>query len=113
MENEEKKEVVKEENVETTEIQKEEGVKRFGVKLFLEIFGLIIVLAWIALFFYDYSRARHDKLPTFCIKEVTHSYDDGSVEECVSLGYKAYKYNRKSVRAVFEFGSIFLKERTK
>lgn len=75
------------------------------------ILGLIIT--WIIIFFVDYCRARNSKTPLICLKEVTKTYDDGTVYSCTSLGYKMYKYDRESIPNSIEFGPFFIKERTK
>lgn len=77
----------------------------------IKIIILVLIISWIALFFVDYFKARKGISPTFCLKEETKTYDDGTVYSCTSFGYKMYKYNRTSVNASIEFGPFFLKER--
>lgn len=75
------------------------------------IIGLVIT--WIICFFIDYIRARQQKMPIFCVKEVTTTYDDGEVQTCIGLGYKMIKYQRTSIPVGIDFGPFFIKERTK
>jgi len=78
----------------------------------LKIMVIVLIVAWIAMIFVDYFKARSEKPMLFCIKEETKVYDDGTVYSCTGLGYKMYKYDRKSISAV-EFGPFFIKERKK
>ena len=76
----------------------------------LRIMLSIIILAWVVLVLIDFYNVQTKQQPKFCIKEETHKYSDGTVYECTGLGYKVFKYNRKSFSAV-EFGPFFIKER--
>ena len=71
---------------------------------------LILVIVWVGIVVTDYLNTIHDKRLKFCLKESTHKYNDGTTYECVGLGYKMYKYERKSISAT-EFGPIFISER--
>lgn len=73
---------------------------------------LALVIAWVALFFVDYFRARQAKDFVFCIKEETKTYEDGTVYSCTGLGYKMYRYKRSSINRTIEFGPFFIKEKT-
>ena len=76
----------------------------------LKILIILLVIMWICILFLDYFNTHQGKEPKFCIKEETKVYDDGTVYICTGLGYKLYKYDRKSISA-FEFGPFFLQER--
>lgn len=68
----------------------------------------VIILGIVAIWLYEYYRMVNDQEPMFCIKEETYKYDDGTVQECVGLGYKVYKYDRTSYKAK-QFGPFFIK----
>ena len=73
---------------------------------------LVIILAlWIVVVFVDYFRNSDGKDPRFCIKTEVKKYSDGEVYICTGLGYKAYRYERKSIGGT-AFGPFFIKERT-
>ena len=58
----------------------------------VKIIILVIIIVWIICFFIDYFRARQSKMPLFCIQSSVKDYNDGTVESCLGLGYKVYKY---------------------
>lgn len=76
--------------------------KIFDVVFWIVIIGLIII--WIT----DFINVKNDKDPIFCISQKTHIFDDGSVEECIGLGYKVYTYNRSSFNNARQFGPFFI-----
>lgn len=76
----------------------------------VKILIILLVIAWIAIIFIDYFKARDHQDPLFCIKEEIKTYDDGTVYSCTGLGYKLFRYERKSISAV-EFGPFFIQER--
>ena len=67
----------------------------------------IIILAFI--FIKDYVNVTNEKDPQFCLKEVIHEFEDGTVKECIGLGYKVYTYNRSSMNQGDHFGHFFSK----
>ncbi len=91
---------------------KMEEKKKSTIRTIIKIIILVVIIAWIGLFFIDYFRARNKQTPLICLKEETKEYEDGTVYSCTSLGYKMYVYNRKSISASMEFGPLFIKERT-
>lgn len=74
----------------------------FDVVFWIVIIGLAIV--WIT----DFINVQNDKNPVFCLKNETHKYDDGTVEECIGLGYKVYTYDRSSFSKGRQFGPFFI-----
>lgn len=76
--------------------------KIFDVVFWVVIIGLAII--WIT----DFVNVQNDKDPIFCISQKTHTFDDGTVEECVGLGYKVYDYNRTSLSSGRQFGPFFI-----
>lgn len=74
----------------------------FDVVFWIVIVGLAII--WIT----DFVNVQNDKDPIFCIRQKTHTFDDGTVKECVGLGYKVYTYNRSSFSQGRQFGPFFI-----
>lgn len=103
----------KEVNIEEPEMEKEEDFldekRKFhiGKIIFNFIFWAVIIVllfTWIM----DYVHVRNNEKPSFCLKKITHKFDDGKVEECVGLGYKVYTYNRTSMTNGSEFVPFFI-----
>ena len=63
-----------------------------GIKIFLIILGVIIILGLI-FFAVDYNRVQKQEKPIFCIKNAI-SNDGGGTEEYFGLGYKVIDFNR-------------------
>ena len=80
------------------------------VKKILGFIVFVIICVWVGLVVFDYYKAVNDKKLSFCIKEETKKYDDGTVYICTGLGYKFYKYDRDSVKAT-QFGPFFIEEK--
>ena len=76
----------------------------------IKVFIILLIIVWIVIIFVDYFKAKDGDNLRFCIKEELKTYDDGTVYICTGLGYKAYRYERKSISAV-EFGPFFIQER--
>ena len=95
---EKKEKVTEKKNTEKTNIAK----KIFDVVFWIVIVGLAII--WIT----DFINVKNDKDPIFCISQKTHTFDGGTVEECVGLGYKVYDYNRTSLSYGRQFGPFFI-----
>ena len=81
------------------------------IRKIISIVITLLVLAWVAIVFYDYYRVTKEEEPKFCIKETVKDYDDGSTYECVGLGYKVYVYDRAGMKEAYEFGPFFIEER--
>ena len=78
----------------------------------VKVLFIVFLVAWVAMVFVDYFRNLDGKDPKFCLKEETKKYSDGEVYICTGLGYKAFRYDRKSVGGT-AFGPFFIKEKTK
>lgn len=76
--------------------------KIFDVVFWIVIIGLAII--WLT----DFINVKNDKDPVFCISQKTHTFDDGTVEECVGLGYKVYTYDRSSFSKGRQFSPFFI-----
>lgn len=95
---EKKEKVTENKNTEKKNIFK----KIFDVVFWIVIIGLAII--WLT----DFINVKNDKDPVFCISQKTHTFDDGTVEECVGLGYKVYTYDRSSFSKGRQFGPFFI-----
>ena len=56
-----------------------------------------------------FCRVSDRKDPMFCLSKKTHTFEDGTVEQCTGLGYKVYEYNRASLDSGIQFGPFFIK----
>lgn len=110
-----KKEEVKEEvevnekdmDTSIAEESKEEW-KEIGRKIWDIVFWIvfaIVALTWVV----DFFRVSDRKDPMFCLSKKTHTFEDGTVEQCTGLGYKVYEYNRASLDSGIQFGPFFIK----
>lgn len=100
------------ETEEVAEILDENEKKKLNTNVLKRIWDIIFWLAFCALAFVwivDFIHVNKGEEPSFCLKEETHEYDDGSVYECTGLGYKIYNYDRTSVGTGYEFGPFFKK----
>ncbi len=79
-----------------------------------KVLGLVIpviLLGWGYVFISEYFRIKDGKDAKYCIENKIHEYDDGSVSECVGIGYKVYYYDRPNIGIKTEFGAFWLKIR--
>lgn len=77
------------------------------LKVFDVVFWVCFVIlasVWLT----DFFRVKTNNDPIFCLSENTHKFDDGTVKECVGLGYKVYEYHRKSLDNAYQFGPFFI-----
>lgn len=101
------KEVEKEEVVKNIKIEKEKQHKSIGRIIFDVVFWVgITVLAII--WFVDFIKVQKSDEPVFCLVQKTHEFEDGTVEECIGLGYKIYEYNRESISNARQFSPFFV-----
>lgn len=84
--------------------------KKSVLSIVINVVFSIIFFAWIAMLLYDYVNVSKAHNPKFCLSHVIKDYTDGSVEICNGLGYKVYKYDRLSYKAI-EFGPFWMKEK--
>lgn len=124
-----KKEVVKEEVVETKEVKEEkkqevvEDDEFFDKKTkkdikeksaFSRVMNVVlwvVLFAWMAVCLIDFYNVHKSKEPMFCISNKTTTYDDGTVDTCTGIGYKVITYKRDSFKAI-EFGPFWSKDRS-
>ena len=77
------------------------------LKIFDVVFwGCFVILmsVWLT----DFFRVKANKKPVFCLSEKTHQFEDGTVNECVGLGYKVYEYHRQSLNNAYQFSPFFV-----
>lgn len=79
------------------------------VKKVFNIVIAILFVVWCYLLITDYFRVKNDEKAKYCIEHAIYDYTDGSVEECVGLGYKVYYYNRPNINVKAEFGPFWIK----
>ena len=66
---------------------KEEKQKSLGRIIFDIVFWVVIsilAIVWLT----DFIKIQNGKEPVFCLAEKVHEFDDGTVDECIGLGYK-------------------------
>ena len=86
---------------------KDEKEKSLGRVIFDIVFWVVIsilAIVWLT----DFIKIQNSKEPVFCLVEKVHEFEDGTVDECIGLGYKIYDYNRDSITA-HQFGPLFIK----
>lgn len=105
-------EVKKEEKIEDKSFENSKKKTGIGRKIFNIVFWVGVALL-AAIWITDFLRVRNNKEPQFCLKETVHEFEDGTVTECMGLGYKTYKYNRSSLSGGIEFGPFFIKMKEK
>ena len=77
-----------------------------------KIFNVVILFlffCWSYVIISDFIEVKNGNKASFCIRHTIYDYTDGSVEECMGLGYKVYYYNRSSVNIKTEFGPFWKK----
>lgn len=105
-----KKEIKKVEEVEK-EIKKEDKNKKdtkIIIKRIWDIVFWVVIVLLAVIWLTDFTRVQNEEKPKFCLVEKTHKFDDGTVDECVGLGYKVYLYNRDSISNARQFSPFFI-----
>lgn len=86
------------------------STKKRGILYFIWTWVFWIVIAFLLfVWVFDFIRVKSNKEAAFCIQEKTHTFEDGTVHECLGLGYKVFKYNRSSLNVKSQFGPFFAK----
>ena len=81
--------------------------KSVGRVIFDVVFWVCII-ALAVIWLTDFFRMRDDKEPVFCLSKKTHEFEDGTVDECIGLGYKIYDYHRESLNGAHQFSPFFV-----
>lgn len=102
------KKILKKNNKEVEEKLESKNKKEIYKRIFNIIFCVIIFILFL-IWTFDFIKVRHQKQPSFCIKNNVYELEDGTVEECIGLGYKVYNYDSKNVNVKTEFGPVFIK----
>lgn len=108
-----KEEIVVEENLSDEFVDEKD--KKKSKNIILSIFNFIltiVIIGIVGMAVIDFINVNQEKEPMFCIHEEWTQYDDGTVELCVGVGYKVYRYNRESIKGS-EFGPFWIEEKTK
>lgn len=77
-------------------------------KVFNIVIAILFVI-WCYLLISDYFRIKDDKKAIYCVKNIIYDYTDGSVEECIGIGYKVYYYDRPNINVKSEIGPFWIK----
>lgn len=78
------------------------------MKKLLDIVFWIVVIAVVVVWGIDFIMLKKGNDPIFCLKNISHEYEDGTIKECVGFGYKAFQYNRTSINKTTQFGPFFI-----
>jgi hypothetical protein len=92
------------ETIKVNEKAEEKQEKKFKISktVWNVIFWVVLaILAFVWIF--DFVRVRKEEEPYFCVSRSTLTYNDGTVDRCIGLGYKVYRYHRSSINAAVEF----------
>lgn len=81
------------------------------IKKILNICILSFFVFWVYAIVTDFQKVKNDDKAVYCIRQTLYDYTDGSVEECLGLGYKVFYYNRTSINAKTDFGPFWMKLR--
>lgn len=82
-------------------------------KKVVSVLFTLLIISWIGIGVYDFLKCGQKddsgnvQKPLIVLSKKVHTYDDGSVTEYISLGYKYIEYNRSSLRA-YEFGPFWV-----
>ncbi len=78
------------------------------VKIIAEVLFWLILVIILFPWIHDYIKVVNEEEPKFCIQEKTYEFEDGTVEECLGIGYKVYTYDRTSIDLKTQFGPFFM-----
>ncbi|MDD4624663.1 MAG: hypothetical protein PHX40_04770 [Bacilli bacterium] len=81
------------------------------IKKILNILFWVAFVVVFSIWVVDFIKVKSNKDPIFCLKKEVHKYDDGTVKECLGLGYRVYNYDRKSLPKGIDFAPFFIKMR--
>lgn len=81
------------------------------LKKILNVVFWVLFVILLSIWLIDFIKIRNEKDPIFCIKKKTHEFEDGTVNECLGLGYRIYNYNRSSLPKGIDFAPFFVKMR--
>ena len=70
--------------------------KKLSKQKMIELVILLVCIAWGILFIFNYLRYNDGKPPIMAL-HFNRKYDDGFVDEYISLGYVYRSYNRNSI----------------
>ncbi len=97
-------------------VQNEEQVEQFYEpkkksvgKIIFDVVFWVVIVCLLFVWVFDFLKVKNEEKPVFCIQEKTHEFEDGTVDECVGLGYKVYTYNRESINIKVQFAPFFIR----
>lgn len=100
--------MVKKVQIEEQDEQFYEPKKRNVGKLIFDVVFWVVIVSLLFVWIFDFLKVKNEEKPVFCIQEKTHEFDDGTVEECVGLGYRVYMYDRDSIDVKVQFSPFFI-----
>ena len=111
-EKEEVTEVVEEKELSDEFVDEKDKKKNNIIVSIFNFILTIVIFGVVGMAVIDFINVNQEKEPIFCIHEEWTQYDDGTVELCVGVGYKVYRYNRESIKGS-EFGPFWIEEKNK
>ena len=75
----------------------------------VKVIFLTLLVLWMVLFVVEYFRARGRNKPLICLKEETKTNSNGTLYECISLGYKYFEVKEPNGEEKYGFGAAFIK----
>lgn len=102
-----KKEVVVE-KAKKTIVEEQKKEKKNIVKIVFDVVFWVGIIVLAAIWITDFVKIQNEEKPMFCLVQKTHEFEDGTVDECIGLGYKIYEYNRESLNNARQFSPFFV-----
>ena len=84
--------------------EKKKSIPRIIFDIVFWVCIVILATVWLT----DFIRMNKSKEPMFCLAQKTHKFNDGTVDECIGLGYKIYDYHRDSLDNAHQFSPLFV-----
>lgn len=72
------------------------------IKKIFEYGAILFIIFWLFIVVVDFSNVKKEQGPSFCFHHKIHTYEDGTVEECLGMGYKVFTYQRESIHDLAE-----------
>ena len=89
---------------------KDEKLKKV-LKLTWDLVFWIAFIGVAALWIMDYVNTKRELDPQFCLSKNTIEVENGTVDECIGVGYKVFTYHVKDSEVSREFGGFWIEPR--
>lgn len=83
------------------------------LKKILNVLFWVVFVVLLTIWIIDFVKIKSNNDPIFCLKKEVHKFDDGTVDECLGLGYRIYNYKRSSLPKGVDFAPFFVGMRNK